>query len=98
AVVAVRLPLVGAPGELARPPRPREHGIGREVPALHLARGLDAEPLGDRAQEVFAALFLDRVDALALVLARLPAGGELADLRSAEVLDQRAVLVGGHHG
>src|SRR5205807_5005732 len=96
AVVAARLPLVRALGELARPPRPREHWIGRQVPAVYLARGLDTEPLGGRAQEALAALLLDRVDALAGILAGLPVAGELADLRPTEVVDQLAIVFGGH--
>src|SRR3989454_10264699 len=78
AVVGGRDALVGARGELARPPRPGEHRVGVEIP-LDLLGRLDAEALRGGAQEAEPLLLQDAVDVLARVLSRLPVRRELAD-------------------
>ena len=64
--------------------------MGLEIPLGSLPGGLDAEALGDRAQEVLVALLLHRVDALALVLAHFPAHGKRAHLGLGEILQHDA--------
>src|SRR5881409_1137628 len=61
AVVGGRDALVGAPGELARPPRPGEHRVGVEIP-LDLLGRLDAEAPREGAQEAKPLLLQDPVD------------------------------------
>src|SRR5205807_9827568 len=90
AVVLPRL-LVGAPGELARPPLPAEHRVLRELP-LTLERRLDAEGAGGRVQVPAIALGPDRVDGAARLLADLPSVGEGAHGGAGEVVEDDAAV------